>query len=108
MMRNFRKNFMGVIVACACLAVAHSSVFGAEPARFDISQHGAIADGKSVNTAAIQSTIDACASAGGGTLVIPKGEFISGSLFLKPGVNVELLEGAVLKNSPDPKDFEVR
>jgi hypothetical protein len=34
MMRNFRKNFMGVIVACACLAAAHGSVFGAEPARF--------------------------------------------------------------------------
>jgi hypothetical protein len=43
MMRNFRKNFMGVIVACACLAAAHGSVFGAEPARFDISQHGASA-----------------------------------------------------------------
>jgi len=42
MMRNFRKNFMGVIVACACLAAAHGSVFGAEPARFDISQHGAM------------------------------------------------------------------
>ncbi|MDB5325340.1 MAG: hypothetical protein JWM57_909 [Phycisphaerales bacterium] len=79
----------------------------AEEARFDITQYGAIADGKTLNTQAIQSAIDACAAAGGGKIVVPKGEFISGSLMLKPKVNVELGEGAVLKNSPTLTDFAV-
>ncbi len=108
MMRKLGYLVITAMFSCAALAVACGSVFAAEPARFDISQHGAVADGKTVNTTAIQAAIDQCAAGGGGTLVVPKGEFLSGSLFLKPGVNVELLEGAVLKNSPNPQDFEVR
>ena len=73
--------------------------------RYDISQYGAISDGKTLNSKAIQATIDKCALNGGGTVVIPKGEFLSGALFLKPGVNLELLEGAVLKGSTDINDY---
>ena len=107
-MKKLGNLFIIAMLSCAALAAACGSVLAAEPARFDISRHGAIADGKTVNTTAIQAAIDQCAASGGGTLVVPKGEFISGSLFLKPGVNVELLEGAVLKSSPNPQDFEVR
>jgi alpha-L-rhamnosidase len=79
-----------------------------EPVRLDISQHGAIGDGTTLNTKAIQAAIDQCAANGGGTVVVPKGEFLSGSLFLKPGVNFELLEGAVLKGSTNIEDYELR
>ena len=89
-------------------AVAHAPVFAAEPARFDIAQHGATGDGTTLNTKAIQSAIDQCAAGGGGTVVVPKGEFLTGSLFLKPGVNLELLEGAVLKGSTNIDDYELR
>jgi polygalacturonase len=65
---------------------------------------GAIGDGKTLNTKAIQSAIDRIA-ASGGTLVIPKGVFLSGAIFLKPGVNLHLDEGAVLKGSSDTKDY---
>lgn len=82
-----------------------SSHASAATKEYDIAAFGAVADGRTVNTAAIQSAIDACAAAGGGTLVVPKGEFVTGSVFLKPGVNVELRDGAVLKNSPDAIDF---
>jgi polygalacturonase len=91
----------GFVVACA-------AAFAAEPARFDIAEHGAIGDGAMLNTHAIQSAIDQCAAGGGGTIVVPKGEFVTGSLFLKPGVNLELLEGAVLKGSANADDYEVR
>ena len=73
--------------------------------RYDVSAFGAVGDGKTLNSKAIQATIDKCAQHGGGTVVIPKGEFLSGSLFLKPGVNFELEEGAVLKGSTDIKDY---
>jgi alpha-L-rhamnosidase len=73
--------------------------------RYDISQYGAVGDGKTLNSKAIQATIDKCALNGGGTVVIPKGEFLSGALFLKPGVNLEIQEGAVLKGSTDINDY---
>lgn len=76
-----------------------------EEKRYNIAERGAIGDGKTLNTKAIQAVIEACAQNGGGTLVIPKGVFVSGALFLKPGVNIELQEGSVLKGSTDINDY---
>ena len=73
---------------------------------YNIAERGAVSDGKTLNTKLIQSIIDECAKAGGGTLLIPKGVFLSGSLFLKPGVNLELQQGAVLKGSTNINDYE--
>lgn len=73
--------------------------------RYNIAERGAIGDGKTINTKAIQAVIDECAKNGGGTLVIPKGVFVSGALFLKPGVHIELQGGSVLKGSTDINDY---
>ncbi len=73
--------------------------------RYNIAERGAIGDDKQLNTKAIQAVIDECAQNGGGTMVIPQGVFLSGALFLKPGVNIELQEGAVLKGSTDVNDY---
>lgn len=72
---------------------------------YNIAEKGAIGDGKTINTKLIQAAIDACGKNGGGTLLIPKGIFLSGALFLKSGVNIELQEGAVLKGSTDINDY---
>src|SRR5205809_231688 len=45
---------------------------------FNIADYGAVPDGKSLNTQAIIKAIDACKSAGGGTVVIPAGKFVTG------------------------------
>ncbi|MEJ6981522.1 glycosyl hydrolase family 28 protein [Pedobacter sp. P351] len=74
--------------------------------RYNIADYGAIGDGKTLNSKTIQKVIEECAQNGGGTLVIPKGIFLSGSLFLKPGVNIELQQGAVLKGSTNINDYE--
>lgn len=73
--------------------------------RASVAEFGAVGDGKTLNTGRIQSAIDQLASRGGGTLVIPRGVFLSGAIFLKPGVNLHLDEGAVLKGSTDRKDY---
>ncbi|HEX7312562.1 MAG TPA: glycosyl hydrolase family 28 protein [Pyrinomonadaceae bacterium] len=70
-----------------------------------IADFGAVGDGGTLNTGRIQSAIDQLASRDGGTLVIPKGVFLSGAIFLRPGVNLHLDEGAVLKGSTDRKDY---
>jgi alpha-L-rhamnosidase len=75
------------------------------PAIFDITRFGAIGDGKTLNTSAIQATIDKSAISGGGTVRIPTGDFLSGAIFLKPGVNLHLDKGAVLQGSTNIADY---
>lgn len=95
------------------IAVGVMSTAGAQSAtarqahKLYVTSMGAVSDGVTVNTAAIQAAIDHLACRGGGTVVIPAGEFVSGALFLKPGVNLHLEKGAVLRCSTNPADFPV-
>jgi alpha-L-rhamnosidase len=66
---------------------------------------GAVGDGQTLNTKALQAAIDQLAVQGGGTIVVPPGEFLSGALFLKLGVNLHLEKGAVLRASTDMVNF---
>ena len=74
---------------------------GKEDRRFSILDYGARPDAGFPQTEAIQRTIDAAAEAGGGTVVIPLGTYISGSLFFKPHTHLFLCPGAILKGSRD-------
>lgn len=76
--------------------------------RYNIMERGAIGDGKTLNTKTIQVVIDECAQNGGGTIIFPKGIFVSGAIFLKRGVNIELQEGSVLKGSTNINDYPKR
>jgi polygalacturonase len=77
----------------------------AESASLSIVECGAVGDGQTLNTKAIQATIDRVADEGGGMVTIPKGVFLSGAVFLKPLVNLHLDEGAVLKGSTKIEDY---
>lgn len=66
---------------------------------------GAVADGTTLNTKAFQSAIDALAATGGGTLRIGAGTWLTGSLFLKDDIRLELDPGCILAASTDPADF---
>jgi polygalacturonase len=90
----------------ALLAVAAGRAAG--DTRAEITDLGAVPDGKTLNTDAIQKTIDQVAASGGGTVVVPKGIFLSGAVFLKPGVNLHLDAGAVLKGSTNVADYPSR
>ena len=70
---------------------------------FDIETFGAVGDGKTINTDAIQAAVDA-ASEVFGTVVIPAGTFISGTINLK-NADLYLENHAVLKGSPDIRDY---
>lgn len=72
---------------------------------FDIVDYGAKAGGASLNTAAIQKAIDACAAAGGGRVLVPAGTFLTGGLMLKDRVELHLSESAVLLGSPWFRDY---
>lgn len=70
-----------------------------------IEECGAIADGKTNNSAAIQSAIDQVSAEGGGRVTVGPGRFLSGSLQIKAGVELHLAEGAVLLASSDYADY---
>lgn len=72
---------------------------------FLITNYGAKADGKTLNTIAIQKAIDAAFKNKGGCVVFPKGEFLSGSIQMKSNVSLRLEEGAVLLGSTNPDDY---
>ena len=60
-----------------------------------------------VQTKALQAVIDRAAQEGGGVIVIPRGTFISGSLFFKPGTHLKLEEGGELQGSTRIKHFPI-
>jgi len=72
---------------------------------FLITDYGSKADGKTVNTIAIQKAIDAAFKNKGGRVVFPKGRFLSGSIVLKSNVTLYFEEESVLLGSTNPKDY---
>jgi polygalacturonase len=73
------------------------------PRVFDITTYGATGDGKTLNTHAIQTAIDACSP--GGVVRVPAGVFLCGAIFLKSEMTLHLDEGAVLLGSLDALDY---
>ncbi|MGQ1783728.1 MULTISPECIES: glycoside hydrolase family 28 protein [unclassified Saccharicrinis] len=76
-----------------------------QPKVANILNYGAAADSLTLNSTAIQNAIDDCNAAGGGTVVIPAGAFISGTVLLKDNVTLHLEKGAQLIGSKNPKDY---
>ena len=66
---------------------------------------GAVGDGVTLDTEAIQTAIDSVAAHGGGVVEVPAGVYLSGSVWLRDNINLHLNPGAVIKGSPDIKDY---
>lgn len=94
-MKNlFLTLFCGVAGAFASHAAVH-----------DITAYGAVADTTRLSTSAIQRAIDACNAAGGGEVLVPAGDWKTGSIFLKSNVTLRLENGATLYGSTDIRDY---
>ena len=97
---TFKKGILIIhLLASSCLgADAAASVWS-------VKDFGAAGDGKTKDTKAIQATIEAAYDAGGGTVELPAGTYLSGSIELKDNIVFHLAEGAVLLGSPDLDDY---
>jgi polygalacturonase len=74
---------------------------------FNITNYAAIGDGKTPDTAAIQKTIDACSAAGGGTVLVPAGNFLTMPFKLASSINLHLDKGAAILISDDITNYPV-
>ncbi|MCC7083889.1 MAG: glycoside hydrolase family 28 protein [Pirellulales bacterium] len=109
---NIPRNVRGVSKTACALAVWTAISLGggwqgfAAGADRVVTDFGAVADGKALNTKNIQRAIDECTAAGGGVVRIPAGTFLTGSLVLKDHVTLCLDSGAVLLGSTRLEDYE--
>jgi polygalacturonase len=72
---------------------------------YDITNFGAVGDGTNDCTKAFQRAIAACSRGGGGKLIVPPGEFLTGAIHLLSNVNLHLEKGATILFSTDPQKF---
>ncbi|MDZ7401109.1 MAG: glycoside hydrolase family 28 protein [candidate division KSB1 bacterium] len=71
---------------------------------FNIRDFGAAGDGVRLDTRAIQAAIDDCAKTGG-TVIVPPGQYLSGTIFLRSNVTLQFMAGATLLGSTDISDY---
>lgn len=72
---------------------------------FAVREFGAAGDGARLDTAAIQKAVDACTAAGGGTVWVAPGRYLTGTIVLKTNVTLHLDAGAVLLGSTKLDDY---
>ena len=73
---------------------------------YDIRKFGAKGNGKTLNTKAINQAIETCAQNGGGTVIIPAGVFLTGTIHLKSNVNILIEKNGVLKGTSDIEAYQ--
>jgi hypothetical protein len=72
---------------------------------FSVCDFGAQGDGLALDTRAIQAAIDACTQAGGGTVFVPAGDYLTGTLLLKDNVDLHLAARARILGSTNLADY---
>ena len=72
---------------------------------FNITDYGAKGNGDTDCTEAFRKAIKACTEAGGGSIIVPEGTFLTGAIHLKSNVNLHLKKGALISFFTDTEDF---
>ncbi len=72
---------------------------------YNVKEHGAAADGQTLDTAIVQKCVDECSTLGGGTVFFPKGEYVLSTIFLKSNIRIELAEDALILGSLNFYDY---
>ena len=75
--------------------------------QYVVTDYGVKTDSTLLQTEALQRVIDRAANDGGGVVVIPRGTFLSGSLFFRQGTHLLVQEGGRLKGSDRIRDFKL-
>lgn len=96
-----RKTYLGLLLLL--LALPFSMQAGET---FNVKAYGAKGNGKKMDSPAIQKAIDACHQAGGGTVLIPSGTYLSATIVLKDNVTLHLEKDALILGTTDYKAYD--
>ena len=88
------------------LIVALASGLAADTASFNVRAFGAAGDGATLDTKAINAAMDAASKAGGGTVVLPAGTYLSGTVRLRSNITLWLEPGATLRGTKDLMQYQ--
>ena len=110
MFKSFKLVVSLLFLATACQAPKTdksivSDILSKEVKIYNVKDYGAVADGITKDTKAIQKAIDACTEAGGGKVWIPSGEYVIAPIHMKSNVTLSLDYGASLLGSQDREDY---
>ena len=89
------------------LPLLAASLCHAQPtnALYDVRTFGAVGDGVTLDTKPLQAAIDKCSAAGGGTVLIAGGKFVTGTFYLKSDVTLRVDSGAAILGSTNIADY---
>jgi polygalacturonase len=102
---TMRDKLLGVDEEPSWVKNTGTRTFPPSTKKFSVNNYGAKPDAQTINTKAIQAAIDACAKAGGGIVTFQPGSYVTGALFLKSKVNLQLDKGVELLGSQDFGDY---
>jgi polygalacturonase len=94
-------HFSILLVACSIC----SAQTGNQRSPYNARDFGAVGDGKTLDTKTIQAAIDTCASKGGGTVYFPAGVYLSGTIYLKNHIRLDLDANAIILGSTRVEDY---
>lgn len=97
-MMLFNKRIFLLIFTVFCISVSFAQ-------NYIITDFGAKGDSSTINTQAIQKTIDECNRKGGGKVIVPKGVFLTGTIYMKSNVELHIEKDAELRGSGSFKDY---
>jgi polygalacturonase len=95
-----------LMIATAFFSAFTSSSVRGQDTVCDPRDFGAVADGQTNDRQAIQDAIDSCAAAGGGTVYLYSGTFLSSPIFLKTNIKLQLDSDATLLGTQNPDDYQ--
>jgi len=94
-----------LIAACADHAPPRQAEAPAAARTCEVSRYGALGDGRTKDTAALQRAIDDCATGSGGVVELTRGTYLSGTIRLRSHVTLQVDAGATLLGSRDADDY---
>jgi polygalacturonase len=95
----WKLRIIALVVVFAVRGIAASA------ALFNVRDYGAAGDGRALDTQAINTAIAACVKNGGGTVYLPPGQYLAGTIVLKSHVILNLDAGAIILGSENPEDY---